>query len=105
MSIYVYYGILAGSWLVSLVAGALPIRWSFWPVRGRFLPAVVLSFLALAIGYLGTTRFYTVTTTTVNGQLKWPAVSEGEVSFAQTQAVAFSAGRSPAVLVTRPPGI
>lgn len=71
MSIYVFYGLLAGFWLSSIVACVLAIRWSCLSIRTRFLPAVILSVSALAIAYFGIARFYFNSTTTVNGQVKW----------------------------------
>ena len=71
MSIYVFYGLLAGSWLASLVGCVLAIRWSCLSVPRRFLPAVILSLSVLAIAYLRSTRFHVSTTTLVNGHVKW----------------------------------
>jgi hypothetical protein len=66
MPLYLFFGILAGVWLVSLVPSVLAIRWS-----GRFLPAVILSLLALAIAGYGMTRFHFDSSKTVNGQVVW----------------------------------
>jgi TctA family transporter len=71
MSLYVFYGLLAGFWLASIVACVLAIRWSCLAVRTRFLAAVILSLSALGIAYLGITRFHFSSTTTVNGQVEW----------------------------------
>jgi hypothetical protein len=71
MFLYVYCGILAVAWLAGIVASVLAIRWSFWSVRGRFWPAVILSLASLAIAYYGITRFHFNSTTTVGGQVKW----------------------------------
>jgi len=71
MALYVFYGVLAGSWVASIVACVLATRWSCSSAPRRFMPAVVLSLSALAIAYLGITRFFFTSTTTVNGQVKW----------------------------------
>jgi len=67
----VYRGVLGCFWLISIIACLLAMRWSFLAVRGRFGPALILSLLAFAIGYLGIAHFHYTSTTTVNGVLKW----------------------------------
>jgi hypothetical protein len=66
MSLYVFFGIVAGIWLMSVVPSVLAICWS-----RRFRRSVILSLLALAIAWCGMKRFHFDSTTTVNGQVKW----------------------------------
>ena len=71
MTFHVLVGIAAALWLVSMCGCVLAFRWSWVSVPGRFWPAVILSIAALALGYLGMTRFHVVASKTVNGQLLW----------------------------------
>ena len=71
MVLYVYCGILALVWLTGIAAAMLAIRWSLWSVRRRFWPAVILSFMSLAIAYVGITRVNFNSTRTVNGHVTW----------------------------------
>ena len=67
MSLYLIFGIPAGLWLASLAACGLAFRWSHRSIDRRFLPAVILSVLAIAIGCLGLKRFHIYSTSTFNG--------------------------------------
>ena len=69
MTFNVLVGIAAMLWLLSIVACVLALRWSSVP--RRFWAAIILSGVALIIGYLGMTRFHIVASETVNGQLRW----------------------------------
>jgi hypothetical protein len=69
MTFNVLVGIAAVLWLLSVVACVLALRWSSIP--RRFWAAIILSGVALIIGYLGITRFHVVASETVNGQLRW----------------------------------
>jgi len=68
---YAMFAVPAGLWLASIVACVVAFRWSFLSVSKRFWPAAILSLSALLLAYLGMTRFRIVSTTTVNGQVKW----------------------------------
>jgi len=65
------FAVPAGLWLASMIACIMAFRWSFLSVRGRFWLAVILSLLALGLGYVGMTRMRVISTTTVNGEVKW----------------------------------
>jgi len=69
MTFNVLVGIAAGLWLLSVVACVMALRWSSEP--RRFWAAIILSGVALIIGYLGMTRFHIVASEPVNGQLRW----------------------------------
>src|SRR5678816_551870 len=69
MTFNVLVGIAAVLWLLSIVACVMALRWSSVP--SRFWAAIILSGVALIIGYLGMTRFHIVASETVNGQLRW----------------------------------
>jgi hypothetical protein len=71
MSFQIYQAVLAGSWVLSIVACVLAIRWSFSSARRRFKSALVLSLSALAVSALGIVRFHYSSTTTVNGVQTW----------------------------------
>jgi hypothetical protein len=71
MSLNVFVGVIGVFWLMSIVACVLALRWSFLSMQGRFWPAVILSSLAVVIGYLGITRIHIIHSQTVNGQLQW----------------------------------
>jgi len=71
MTFHVLAGIAAALWLVSMVGCGLAFRWSWLSVPRRFWAAVILSVAALALGYLGMTRFHVVASRTVNGQVEW----------------------------------
>ena len=62
-------GTIAALWLASLAACILAWRFSFVP--NRFAASIILSVAALAIGYLGLTRFHVSASRTVNGQTQW----------------------------------
>ncbi len=65
----ILYGLVGGLWLTSIIAAIIAIRWSFLDVRGRFVPAIILSLLALAIAYLGIVPFRAYSTMMVSGQV------------------------------------
>ena len=67
----VLYSPAGGLWLASIVAGIIAIRWSALSVRGRFVPAIILSLLILAIACLGMRRFHLSPTIVVNGEVTW----------------------------------
>lgn len=69
MTIYIFFGILAAAWLVSVAASILAIWWSHR--SAKFWLALVLSVLALVIAYYGLTHFHFTQTTTTNGQVTW----------------------------------
>ena len=62
-------GIIAALWLASIAAYVLAWRFSF--VANRFAASIILSVAALAMGYLGLTRFHVTASKTVNGQTQW----------------------------------
>jgi hypothetical protein len=71
MSFQILIGVIATLWLAGVAACVLAFRWSFVANRRRFWPAVILSILALVIGYLGLTRFRVSASKTVNGVVQW----------------------------------
>lgn len=56
---YLFYAVAALCWLFTLIAPVFVIRWSS---RGRFSRAILFSFIALVIAYLGATRFFVTST-------------------------------------------
>jgi hypothetical protein len=68
---YIYLAILLSFWLLIVVADIAAIRWSCASVPRRFIPAMVISFLALVVSYFGAARHYFSSTTTVNGVVTW----------------------------------
>lgn len=71
MTFNILVGIATTLWLLSIAACGLAFRWSYLSVPRRFWPAVILSGLALLLGFLGLTRFHIVASKTVNGQVQW----------------------------------
>ena len=65
-TIYILFAIAAGLWLFSLAACAVALLCCCFPGRRRFWLAIVLSGLAILIGFLGTTRFHVTYSRTVN---------------------------------------
>src|SRR4051812_21057502 len=71
MTFQLLIGIVAALWVSSLIACALAWRWSFAGPANRFVASISLSLAALAIGYLGLTRFHLTASKTVNGETQW----------------------------------
>jgi len=69
MTFQLLIGIIAALWLASLAACVLAWRFSF--VANRFVASIILSVTALAMGYLGLTRFHVSASRTVNGETQW----------------------------------
>ena len=65
-TICVLFAVAAVLWLFSLVACAVALLCCCFPGRRRFWIAIVLSGLAILIGFLGTTRFHVTYNRTVN---------------------------------------
>ena len=64
MILYVFYPVLACSWIFSIVAPLLAIRWSSRQPRQRFSRSLKFSLSTIVLGVLGTTLFYVTSTRT-----------------------------------------
>lgn len=71
MSISTLYGVTAAVWLFSLAAALAGLWCSVRPGRRRRSAALLLSCLALAVSYLGLSRFHLAVSQTTNGRLDW----------------------------------
>ena len=69
MTFQLLIGKAVALWLASLVACALAWRFSF--VAKHCGVSIILSVAALAMGYLGLTRFHLSGSKTVNGETQW----------------------------------
>ena len=63
---YILCGVAALVWLVGLAAGVLGLGWGV-AVRQRLRPALILSLVAIVIGWLGMMLFHVRYSKTVNG--------------------------------------
>jgi hypothetical protein len=66
-SIYTFIAIATVLWLAGVTACFVTLRWSTSCPVTRFPATLILSAAALAIGYLGFTKFQVTFTRTVNG--------------------------------------
>ncbi len=63
---YILCAVVAAAWLIGLAVGFVALGWSV-AVRKRLWPALVMSILAVAIGWLGLMFFHVRYSKTVNG--------------------------------------
>ena len=71
MAPYTILGICVVLWLASMTACVVAARLARLPDRRTSWVPAVLSFAALAIGYLGLTHFHFEASETVNGAVRW----------------------------------
>jgi len=67
----VFYAPAAGLWLAGLGAALLAFCWSFRPGRRGWWPAVLAAAMGAGIDCAGLKKINIITTTTVNGQVRW----------------------------------
>jgi hypothetical protein len=63
----ILYAIVAGWWLLSLVAAGIALWWCCAPKRERFWPGVILAAMGMGFAWLGLTHFHIETSRMVNG--------------------------------------